>query len=252
MSDLPLDGHQPLAPAGDRLAFLEDALTTIAADKGRSRVLREFTSLLVWLEGDGSGVPLLTSSSLPLVPHCSFITDKALRHIPPDTVFDDDSVYALAENLFHESLHQQLSASILVDDLFVTGYDSHHAERTRVPWRGSDWEPDRVLHATFVYSNLLPMRREALARLSDSKGTLRNALRDGERAYLFLSERLSGLERYLSPRGLEFAARLRARRAGWEDHAPREVSSGRGGAQGPGASPDPNEPPNRRFAETDL
>src|SRR5262249_44340527 len=131
--------------------------------------------------------------------------------IPPNSILLRDSAYALCENLFHESLHQQLAASLLHADLLATNYWSSEAPRLEVPWRGGAWEPDRVLHAIYVYMHLLPMRMEALERgvESDENGWLNTALREGASALRYLLSHIESCSQVFSERGLHIFETLR-------------------------------------------
>ena len=103
----------------------------------------DWTSLVIWLElFPYSNTDLITSSTFPHFPHCTFLSDKALRHIPPTSISSVDQVYSLAENIFHEALHQELSSTLVFRDIFAEQYSSSQAKKIKVPWRQQYWEPD--------------------------------------------------------------------------------------------------------------
>jgi hypothetical protein len=127
--------------------------------------VQTWTSLLVWLTHDRTYPTgdLVTSVAIPGLPHCTFLSHKALRHIPPQEIFPVASPYALAENLYHEALHQELSATLRWLPSF-DGYSAHDLPTLiDIPWRGAKWPHDRVLHAAWIYARLIPFRKLALA-----------------------------------------------------------------------------------------
>ena len=202
---LPLEGHRFARPVERHEKFLVNALRLLnGLDGPFSESVHAYLSILIWLEESEASVESLTCSSFPALPHCSFITDKALRHILPDTILPEDSPWALAENLYHESLHQQLSATILQEDILSDAYDARSAPRISVPWRNSEWEIDRVFHALYVYSRLLPMR-EQYARSRDldplAAFYIPEAIQEGRAALAYLAEALRGFDSYFTDTG---------------------------------------------------
>lgn len=162
--ELPLRGYQP-SPDRERLnASAARALDIFRKrDDPRLETILSWTSLLVWLARVAKiEESSLTSSSFPAVPHCTFLTPQALRHIPPNNTFAHESEYALRENLFHEALHQKLAATFLHLDVLAGNYSASTAPKIAIPWRKMGWEPDRVVHAVYVYTSIVRMRQEEL------------------------------------------------------------------------------------------
>lgn len=195
MSQLPLGGHVAVGP-GNSLALVGQALQEMEQrEPVRLRNVADWTSLMVWVDADPwqPSSTLVTSVALPSLPHCTFLSNKAARHIPPKQVFSVPTTYALRENLYHESLHQQLSATLLFSDVLIDSYESKKAIRIPIPWRGAEWEPDRVIHATWVYAKLLPMRIEELQRLPPSSAEaawILEALTEAIPALFYLTSRI--------------------------------------------------------------
>ena len=195
---LPLEGHRLARPVERHEQFLAHALRLLnGLDGPFSESVHDYLSMLIWLEESEASVESFTSSSFPALPHCAFMTDKALRDIPPDTILPEDSPWALAENLYHESLHQQLSATILQEDILSDAYDARSAPKISVPWRSTDWEIDRAFHALYVYSRLLPMR-EQYARSRDldplAAFYIAEAIQKGRAALRYLAEALRAFD----------------------------------------------------------
>lgn len=159
---LPLTGLQYVSDT----AFLESYLKkTLLVMKNFSPQVFEYVtswiSIIQWVElTPHMNGTLLTSSTFPQLPHCIFLSHKSLKHIPPNIISDDFIEYFLLENIFHEALHQQLSSTILFCASIHENYDANHVKKINIPWRGGDWEPDRIFHATFVYAHLLNFRIE--------------------------------------------------------------------------------------------
>ena len=113
----------------------------------------------------------ITSSSFPVLPYVGFVSAKAMRHIPPNTVMKTNSPSLLAENLVHEAIHQVVNLSLLRTDIFVERYTSRTSPKIEVLWRygqrtmrNQRWELDRTLHAAIVYLGLLSFRQRELER----------------------------------------------------------------------------------------
>ncbi len=103
LCQLQLNGHGPIGAPGI-FRWLTLALEELAAkDPERFSYIQTWTSLVVWLLRDlhFPSEKQLTSVSIPIFPHCTFVTEKALVHIPPKTIVPAVTLYALQENLFH-------------------------------------------------------------------------------------------------------------------------------------------------------
>ncbi len=177
VASLPIEGHTPLAVPGLSDWNRKSLELLGALSENALALTREWSSLIVWLAPDRENPPatLLTSVAIPSFPHCSFMSVKALRHIPARHVFDGASIYALAENIYHESLHQQLNASLIFDVKTTTFAEESKLKKAHIPWRNVYWELDRVLHAAWVYSGLQILREQALES---------NLIKDYEKIFL--------------------------------------------------------------------
>ncbi|WP_420093897.1 aKG-HExxH-type peptide beta-hydroxylase [Comamonas testosteroni] len=202
---LPLQGLQPVLKTQSLHASLQHFVRTFGALwPSRQHYIRDWITAVHWVEQDPEKPgPLLTSSTFPALPHCAFLSTKAKRHIPPNIVLEADSGYALFENLYHEALHQQLSTTILFTDSIASAFSSSTCTKISVPWRGSSWEPDRVLHATFVYSGLLRLRREAAIAENQvpMELDLMNAVKEAHQALTYLIEQFTHVRPAFSDAG---------------------------------------------------
>ena len=210
---LPLDGHR-LSSTSNHVSFIREALNYLRDFFPIfHRKVMEWTSLVVWLElSPFVTTTLITSSTFPHFPHCTFLSDKALRHIPPNSVGEGELLYAFAENLFHEALHQELTNTLVFADILKPEYQSSGAKKIDVSWRQQRWEPDRVFHAAYVYAHLLKMRQRALSShfmVGDQKIWLASALIDGEDALRNLLEKLDRCGDVFTKIGLEWVSRMR-------------------------------------------
>lgn len=214
LAELPLDGHCMASATPLRRTYLAQALDELKQlPHDATRLLDEFTSTLVWLAPATThrDAPILTSASLPAAPHTTFITDKALRHIPPNQVYPQPLPYCLMENLLHEALHQQLSATLLQQEIMALDYDAAKAARVPVPWRGGSWEPDRVLHAVRVYKALARLRKariDSSTLVLEEQAFLEEAYHCGRDAFHYLRDRLLELRRYFTNVGFSLVKEL--------------------------------------------
>ena len=213
MNCLPLNGHR-LSTKPSRLKLINEALDLLDSyfPYAHCKVF-DWTSLMIWLElSPYVKASLVTSSTFPHFPHCTFLSDKALRHIPPNSISDVSQIYSLAENIFHEALHQELSSALVFCDILTQQYKSSKARAIKVPWRRQYWEPDRVLHAVYVYTNLLLLRHDALSynfMSKDQRSWLALAQADGEEALKYLLLKLEQRGDVFTERGRDAVDRMR-------------------------------------------
>lgn len=164
-NSLPLAGHTPLKVPGmcDWLLSAFEVLEML--DSEALQFVKQWCSMIMWVAPNADAPPetVLTSVAIPTLPHCTILSVKSLRHIPAKHVYEGASTYALAENIFHEALHQQLSASLLFGAKLMTDADAANVRSVLIPWRNASWEIDRVIHAAWVYSNLQKLRKRALS-----------------------------------------------------------------------------------------
>lgn len=134
----------------------------------------------------------ITSCSLPSLPYVIFISYKAGYHIPPSNVISTKNKVLLAENIYHEAIHQIVNMSILKKNVLPKNYSSATSPKIDIPWRKQQkeernkaWELDRVLHATSVYANLLQFRKKMLNEIVDNdfKEFYKEACNSGEESF---------------------------------------------------------------------
>lgn len=134
----------------------------------------------------------ITSCSLPSLPYVIFISYKAGYHIPPSNVISTKNKVLLAENIYHEAIHQIVNMSILKKNVLPKNYSSATSPKIDIPWRKQQkeernkaWELDRVLHATSVYANLLQFRKKMLNEIVDAdfKEFYKEACNSGEESF---------------------------------------------------------------------
>jgi hypothetical protein len=137
----------------------------------------------------------ITSVSIPALPFASFFSSKALVHIPPSTVIKQPMYVFLAENIYHEMIHNRMNLNLLEKEFFTADYDSATSERIEIPWRPKTdprnhlWEIDRVVHAISVYAGIIPFR---IKELKYNKG-----LSSIHKEYKFASEQAIKCAQYL-------------------------------------------------------
>ncbi|MFF3111259.1 hypothetical protein ACFVSN_18945 [Kitasatospora sp. NPDC057904] len=200
-----------LVQALDRLSLVHP--------EGFDRV-REFVRGLLWVGlKPGARVSSLTSSSDPALPYVIVFSDKAARHIPPNTVSEQPSHLYLAENLLHEGTHQSISFHVLQHQVFADGYSSKTSPKIEIRWRagqGEDrnqyWEIDRAFHATCVYNQLLRFRQTELRRddlTRAERANFQSAYDEGLPAVRYLMRELELLTAHFTLHGRELLADLR-------------------------------------------
>lgn len=168
-----LEGHAIVEPSEDIQEATIAAVEHIATVPWAFEVLSEYSPAFAVVEALERNPKPITSCSLPDFPTLSFYSRIALRHIPPVSVARRGHPILLAENLFHESVHQYVNHQILTAGILIDSYDSSTSPGIPISWRfnkdGTNqiWQVDRALHAATVYSNILAWRREVLHQFGD-------------------------------------------------------------------------------------
>jgi hypothetical protein len=164
----------------------------------------------VELTDPGSGRRPVTSCSLPDIPLCVFFSKAALRHVPPLSVSPKDSTHLLAENIYHEAVHQYVNHQIITEGIFVEEYDSRTSPMVDISWRRNPdgtlqhWQLDRVFHAAMVYGHLTAWRLRALRQLRLDGPTHRTVRQASHDSFTALTELLGALRNHIdvfSPAG---------------------------------------------------
>jgi hypothetical protein len=132
---------------------------------------RRFVRLLTWLQPSPELThdPEITSASFPSLPLWIFFSNRATVHIAPSAIGTRPSPRFLADNFYHESVHQAVNGLLLFGDVLVDDYSSERSPRVKIPWRSSsdarnrEWELDRVFHASMVYESILEYRNSEIA-----------------------------------------------------------------------------------------
>jgi len=208
---LPVDGHRAVALSGRRQDSLNRALMQLSALDDSAYaidIVADFIGVLLWATSDGPGI---TSSSFPQLPHLTMITDQVLRILLPNTLTESDSTWALAEDLVHEALHQQLSVTLLEHDVFTGDYDAATGPRLNIYWRDETWTLDRALHALHVYNGLVRLRRGVLRGSVLSSGDCRlveQALPEAQSAVAFLRDALPQHSHFFTDDGRELLSMI--------------------------------------------
>lgn len=162
--ELSLEGHRLERPPREFVSAISSALSIISRDASCFDLVDTFSPTFGFVRSEKGCVRPITSCTLPDFPLLSLVSRYALRHIPPSTVSPAESPYFLAENIYHESVHQYVNTQILTRGVMAPGYSSLDSPRIKVSWRkGADgqvqeWEVDRALHAATVYTNIINWR----------------------------------------------------------------------------------------------
>ena len=157
--------HSVMGFSVERKELFEEALSLLGELGGTFLdTVCGYTGLVLWLEPPPQRIDTdpIIASSFPGLPHCVVVTDRAAMGVLPDERFQSFSAWALAESLYHESLHQVLSATILQEEIFVDTFHAASGPTVHAAWRNADWTLDRSLHALFVYANISRMRLRLL------------------------------------------------------------------------------------------
>lgn len=182
--EVALENHSLIEPDDYIRESTIEALKIISKFDWAFSVVKNYSPAFGFLKLNETRARPITSCSVPDFPTVSFFSSVALRHIPPLSVNEFDSVYILAENIFHESVHQYVNHQILTQGILSESYSSDQSPMIDIPWRknkdGSvqQWQVDRVLHAAVVYTNLLNWRLEMLQSLGSDKRDLYRFFRE--------------------------------------------------------------------------
>ncbi|MET9231606.1 hypothetical protein [Lentzea sp. NPDC003310] len=212
-----LTGHRLVLPGDDQRATIVAALEFLASRPWAFDLVAKYVTTLAFVESD-SDADLITSCSLPDFPLCIFFSARAARHVPPVTVTDFPSARLMAENIYHESVHQSVNHLLLTRKVFKPGYSSTTSPKVPIYWRQTAsrtrnraWELDRVLHAAAVYSQLLQWRTAELRAddISEREGeAVRQASKDAVGAVRSLAAALTEHCEHFTSSGALFVGRL--------------------------------------------
>lgn len=204
----PLPTHDHVYAPGQAEA-VQLALKILA---GRAEFVRSQVNEIFWMRlRDGAEDDCITSASFPLWPGRIFLSNKALVHIPPNRIFDEPNLHALAENIYHEAIHQHINARVLAGAILTDDFDSSLSPKIEIDWRRDQatrnqfWELDRAYHAACVYSGLIPLRQEFADRGITEYAS---AIAEGQEALNYLLNRISPHLRYFKAEGRDTLARL--------------------------------------------
>jgi hypothetical protein len=129
--------QQPSALVDQALSWLDGHALQAA------RLIRAETKSVIWLDPiDLKSKSVFASTTFFEDLGTTYLTPLAQRYVPPQTFFSKNSIYPLAENLFHEATHQEIYS--LMDqgkllDLPLRGNDGPTIEvlsRALAPFRG--------------------------------------------------------------------------------------------------------------------
>jgi hypothetical protein len=192
-----------------RRQLLHDALEHLYQHHPESyEYVRTFVKLIGWLVVTDDSEVRISSGSAPTLPYAVFVSDVGVKEIPPKTSATKDSARLLAENLLHEATHQRITFHLLEHPVLAKGYDTKTAKKIDIGWRKGQnkWEPDRALHASIVYNEILRYRMRELRDL-DCDESARQAFYEGAergtKAITFLTESLLDSQEYFTEYGME-------------------------------------------------
>jgi hypothetical protein len=103
--------------------------------------------------------PFVSSTTYLEILGCTFISDWAFQFLPPTFQLGNGDLYPIQENLYHESLHQQLMLQINQWEVFDRTQKPESYGQIFVPWHNKFWSFEHALHAYYVYKMIAPMRR---------------------------------------------------------------------------------------------
>jgi hypothetical protein len=218
----PLPSHRELKTSSLRNEALTRALSILrSTDINAYSLTKEYCHHIHWMELRPEFInqdDRITSASFPGQPFHIYISNKALLHIPPNSLFSEPSFFALAENIFHEAIHQKVNQQILTGEIFSEHFDSRTAPKIHIKWRSGQalrnqyWEIDRTLHAACVYSGLIELRKKVLQQelSGEERAVFMAALAPAGACNEFLLAQLQRVEfkNYFKPKGLELICEL--------------------------------------------
>ncbi|OUB98421.1 hypothetical protein BK784_16875 [Bacillus thuringiensis serovar medellin] len=217
----PIQSHNIVKPSPNEKNIFINAMKHLKNNfPDGYKLVQEFVKIIIWVslkeeyKGRDSQI---TSSSFPSMPFGIFLSNKAEFHIPPNNIAENISFRYLAENIFHEAIHQAVNMNILLNDILVNDYNSKNSPKIEIPWRHSQakrnqyWEIDRTYHATVVYSQLIKYRFTQLNDNSISKKEkefFKEACYNGVEAALYLSDCLLKQKEFFTELGVNLIQEL--------------------------------------------
>lgn len=176
---------------------IQAALRLLTRNAPAIRTVKESVRVVVTLGdgrnlADGAG---FSSTSFGEQPGHIYLSSSAQAYLPPSTCLSALSDYALAENLYHEALHQELFRVWRSAPLTIT---AENKSCIYVPWRQTEWTVSHAMQAAYVYSHLHRTRRELAKEHTKQWDSLADQAR---LAAEILTRALAAKERSLTVRG---------------------------------------------------
>lgn len=154
---VPVNPEHAIELSPEKVNLIQDSLGLMAdLFPLQTKIIFEFTSVIVWLKANECG---FSGAAFHELPHCTFLSDAFFIAVTPSAIFEPiHRPYIIFENLYHEALHHQLSASVM---LKAEGY-YEPANRNNLIYyiksRDKSWSIPNILQAAYVYLNILPTR----------------------------------------------------------------------------------------------
>lgn len=146
----------------------------------------DFTSVLVWMDAKKCG---FSGAAFHELPHCTFLSDAIFFAVTPSDILGvEHRKYIVFENIYHESLHHQLSASV---SLKCGGYYSDNLIKDRdhyIPSRDKEWSMPNILQAVYVYINVCRTRLIYFIDLLKKIKSDAKLLSSIDRCFIYLQE----------------------------------------------------------------
>ncbi|NDL00808.1 hypothetical protein [Photorhabdus bodei] len=170
-----------------RLDLIQESILQMAPYfTGQLDIIFDFTSTIVWLNARECG---FSGAAFHELPHCTFLSDAFFVAVTPSIILaPEHRHYIIFENLYHEALHHQLSASVMLETGGYYPNGVYYDERFYVGSRDKEWSIPNIFQAAYVYLNVLQTRIHYL-RAVESKCVEIDSVRNSiEQAIIYIQE----------------------------------------------------------------
>jgi|GEM_PF-5445717 len=102
---------------------------------------------------------IFASATFGEVQGITYLSPISDRYAPPNRLLIKPSIDFLAENIFHESIHQFLFPLFEKNLILLKKYRGEFGPKIFIPWRDAKWNLEHAIHAMVVYTHILNLGR---------------------------------------------------------------------------------------------
>lgn len=193
-------------------SFIKRAVTKIGMILSEPfNVIKQHTNYLAIIEPlREKTCNIISSTTFYDYPFCTFFARYGYFYMPPNIIFHEPNDYVIFDNLYHESLHQQLLIQIMLGKIFINHKFLSRDEIIPIPWRNSKWTIEHALQAAYVYIHLYHSRLVYSLSLKEGNelSKMNEAITSSKKNAIYLFDQLIRLKNIFTQEGYSLITQL--------------------------------------------